>query len=57
MKTICVLLAVLALALAEPAVYFREEFEDGKSNSSGPLQTSATYTLTWQTSGSSHVGC
>ena len=30
MKTICVFLAVLALALAEPTIYLREQFEDGK---------------------------
>ena len=29
MKQICVLAVFLALALAEPAVYFKETFEDG----------------------------
>lgn len=30
MKQLCVLTALLALALAEPTIYFQETFEDGK---------------------------
>lgn len=31
MKQFCVLAVFLALALAEPTIYFKETFEDGKS--------------------------
>ena len=30
MKQFCVLAALLALALAEPTIYFKETFEDGE---------------------------
>ena len=30
MKQFCVLAVFLALALAEPTIYFKETFEDGK---------------------------
>ena len=34
MKTVLLLTALLATALAEPQVYFKETFEDGSKNSS-----------------------